>query len=310
MTDSQSGVDPLSLVIGYKGGVLLGASAYDPGHGHRHLPAPAAGAPPLGGEEAEGAIMVASDFQETKNVNTIGANIMPNTRFKHVTVSVGRGADGHVDRPAERNECAARRPSTSPSSRARRALRRRRSRRQKKSRRAEAGRCGPRSTDWNVEARGKGKHSLRATVRDARRAHGDRASYRARVQVAASPSSPERRPASARRLARALAAHGWRCVLVARREERLRALAEELDGEFEVCDVSDRDAVEAMAARVLERASADRAARQQRRHPWPRGLPHGDPERIEQVMRTNYLGGVWCLRAFLPALEAARPRTS
>ena len=24
-------------------------------------------------------------------------------------------------------------------------------------------------------------------------------------------------------------------------------------------------------------------------------------------MRTNYLGGVWCLRAFLPGLEAARP---
>jgi NAD(P)-dependent dehydrogenase (short-subunit alcohol dehydrogenase family) len=30
----------------------------------------------------------------------------------------------------------------------------------------------------------------------------------------------------------------------------------------------------------------------------------GDPE---AVMRTNYLGGVWCLRAFLPALEAAAP---
>ena len=24
-------------------------------------------------------------------------------------------------------------------------------------------------------------------------------------------------------------------------------------------------------------------------------------------MRTNYLGGVWCLRAFLPGLEAAAP---
>jgi uncharacterized protein len=31
------------------------------------------------------------------------------------------------------------------------------------------------------------------------------------------------------------------------------------------------------------------------------------PERIEEVARTNYLGGVWCLRAFLPALEAAAP---
>ncbi len=33
------------------------------------------------------------------------------------------------------------------------------------------------------------------------------------------------------------------------------------------------------------------------------GFLDGDPERIEQVMRTNYLGGVWCLRAFLPGLE-------
>jgi short-subunit dehydrogenase len=31
------------------------------------------------------------------------------------------------------------------------------------------------------------------------------------------------------------------------------------------------------------------------------------PERIEEITRTNYLGNVWCLRAFLPALEAAAP---
>jgi short-subunit dehydrogenase len=30
-----------------------------------------------------------------------------------------------------------------------------------------------------------------------------------------------------------------------------------------------------------------------------------DPARIEDVVRVNYLGGVWCLRAFLPGLEAA-----
>ena len=33
----------------------------------------------------------------------------------------------------------------------------------------------------------------------------------------------------------------------------------------------------------------------------------GDPEVIEGVIRTNYLGGVWCLRAFLPALVSAAP---
>jgi hypothetical protein len=32
-----------------------------------------------------------------------------------------------------------------------------------------------------------------------------------------------------------------------------------------------------------------------------------DPERIELVTRVNYLGGVWCLQAFLPGLLAATP---
>jgi NAD(P)-dependent dehydrogenase (short-subunit alcohol dehydrogenase family) len=107
-------------------------------------------------------------------------------------------------------------------------------------------------------------------------------------------------------LARALARRGWHCVLLARREERLRPLAEETGGEFEACDVSDRAAVEAVAARVLER------------HPRIHllvnnaGIPGradflGDPELIENVMRTNYFGSVWCLRAFLRGLEAAAP---
>jgi short-subunit dehydrogenase len=30
-----------------------------------------------------------------------------------------------------------------------------------------------------------------------------------------------------------------------------------------------------------------------------------DPARLEDVLRVNYLGAVWCLRAYLPALEAA-----
>jgi NAD(P)-dependent dehydrogenase (short-subunit alcohol dehydrogenase family) len=43
------------------------------------------------------------------------------------------------------------------------------------------------------------------------------------------------------------------------------------------------------------------------------GIPAGGgfldlpPERIEQVIRTNYLGSIWTLRAFLPLLEAGAP---
>ncbi|MDX6412527.1 MAG: hypothetical protein QOE91_2043, partial [Gaiellaceae bacterium] len=57
-------------------------------------------------------------------------------------------------------------------------------------------------------------------------------------------------------IARRLAADGWHCVLMARREEQLRQLAGEIGGDVEVCDVSDRAAVDAAAARVRERHPA------------------------------------------------------
>ena len=39
--------------------------------------------------------------------------------------------------------------------------------------------------------------------------------------------------------------------------------------------------------------------------PGRRGFLNIEPEQLEALVRTNYLGGVWCLRAFLPGLEAA-----
>jgi len=108
-------------------------------------------------------------------------------------------------------------------------------------------------------------------------------------------------------IARGLARKGWLCILVARREDRLRALADEIGGEVEVCDVGDRVAVDATASQVLERHpriallvnNAGISARA--------GFLDGSPEAIEAVIRINYLGSVWCLRAFLPGLEAAAP---
>ena len=108
-------------------------------------------------------------------------------------------------------------------------------------------------------------------------------------------------------LARALAKRGWRCILLARREERLRPLAEETGGEFELCDVSDRAAVDAVAARVLERHPRIHLLVNNAGIPGRSTFVVGDPDRIEAVMRTNYLGSVWSLRAFLPGLEAAAP---
>lgn len=108
-------------------------------------------------------------------------------------------------------------------------------------------------------------------------------------------------------IARGLARRGWRCVLLARREERLRALAGETGGEYELCDVADRAAVDAAAARVLERHPRVGLLVNNAGIPARAGFLEGDARAIEDVIRTNYLGGVWCLRAFLPGLEAAAP---
>jgi len=98
-------------------------------------------------------------------------------------------------------------------------------------------------------------------------------------------------------LCRALRERGWHVVGLS------RSPAPEAD-EHEPCDVSDRAAVDAAAAAVLGRHpqvsllinNAGVAAR---------GLfIDADPEAIEAAIETNYLGSVWCLRAFLPGLAS------
>jgi short-subunit dehydrogenase len=108
-------------------------------------------------------------------------------------------------------------------------------------------------------------------------------------------------------VARALTARGWHCVLIARGEERLRPLAEELGVEWEACDVGVREAVDRVAAKIVERHPAIRLLVNNAGVPGRGTFLSLSPERIEAVAQTNYLGGVWCLRAFLPALEAATP---
>jgi short-subunit dehydrogenase len=108
-------------------------------------------------------------------------------------------------------------------------------------------------------------------------------------------------------VARALRRRGWELVLIARGEERLRPLAEELEAEWELCDVGDREAVERTTASIVERHPRVSLLVNNAGVPGRGGFLCATPERIEEVTRTNYLGSVWCLRAFLPALEAAAP---
>jgi uncharacterized protein len=105
--------------------------------------------------------------------------------------------------------------------------------------------------------------------------------------------------------ARELAEKGWHCVLLARRADRLQALAEEIDGEFEVCDVRNRAEVDEAAARVLARHPAVALLVNNAGVPGRGTFVSTSPETVERVIETNYLGGVWCTRAFLPGLRAS-----
>ncbi|HYY04650.1 MAG TPA: S8 family serine peptidase, partial [Gaiellaceae bacterium] len=86
--DAKSGVDPLSLVIGYRR-VLVGAALYDPFSGLALFPLPAA-APKISAGKMT-LQLEASDFQEAKNLETISKNLMPNTAFKTIRLRAVNG---------------------------------------------------------------------------------------------------------------------------------------------------------------------------------------------------------------------------
>jgi uncharacterized protein len=95
-------------------------------------------------------------------------------------------------------------------------------------------------------------------------------------------------------LVRTLRAQGWFVVGVSRRPS-------EAD-EHEECDVSDRLAVAALAERVLERHPNIDLLVNNAGFTARTTFVDGDPEGIEAMLRTNYLGSVWVTNAFLPGL--------
>ncbi len=88
VTDSQSGVDPFSVVFGY-GNQIVGAAAYDTKTGTIVIPLPSSASALNAGHPK--VVLLASDYQEAKNVNTIGPNALPNTTIKSVTLTVVNG---------------------------------------------------------------------------------------------------------------------------------------------------------------------------------------------------------------------------
>ena len=77
VSDRGAGVDPLSLVIGYKQSLLL-AALYDPGSGLVLWALD--GAPKIGVGKTP-MLAIASDYQESKNIDQAG-NVLPNSVFR------------------------------------------------------------------------------------------------------------------------------------------------------------------------------------------------------------------------------------
>jgi hypothetical protein len=101
VVDKGAGVDPLSLVLAYRG-ALVGAALYDAISGIAIFPLPAQ-APAIrkGGTRT---VISASDYQEAKNVNSVGDDIRPNTAFRPVRIIGVAGPALTWVTPAE-NEC-------------------------------------------------------------------------------------------------------------------------------------------------------------------------------------------------------------
>ena len=106
----------------------------------------------------------------------------------------------------------------------------------------------------------------------------------------------------------ALAARGATVIAVARREERLAELIEEIGGaphSYVVCDVGDLDQVKRLATQVGRRTERLDALINVAGIPGGGPVPKNTPETAERVIRTNLLGPIWCTQLLMPLLDRA-----
>jgi hypothetical protein len=163
--DLGAGVDPYSLVIGY-GQALVAAATYDPTSGIALFPLPREAPALKVGKRLVAAS--AADFQEAKNVDSVGDELLPNTAFAAGNINV-------VNRPAitwvtpEPSECAAAPAPLVVLASSTAALRSVRFLDGSKPiATVKRGTAGIYSAAWKHGGAAKGRHTLRAIVTDAK----------------------------------------------------------------------------------------------------------------------------------------------
>jgi NADP-dependent 3-hydroxy acid dehydrogenase YdfG len=111
-------------------------------------------------------------------------------------------------------------------------------------------------------------------------------------------------------VARHAAADGFRVVLAARSEDKLRSLAEELGGEERAvavrCDVTEYSDNEAAVRAATERFGRLDVVFANAGFGGARGWLKGDPDDWRSMVLTNVLGAAYTARAAIPALTEAK----
>ena len=103
--------------------------------------------------------------------------------------------------------------------------------------------------------------------------------------------------------ARLLAERGWKVVAVARRRERLEALAEQIGCEYWAADLTDEAQVKQMAAHILEGGPVDALVNNAGGAIGVDRVAEGDPARWSAMFDRNVLTALHCSRAFLPGMR-------
>ncbi len=96
---------------------------------------------------------------------------------------------------------------------------------------------------------------------------------------------------------------GWDVLAVARREDRLRALAEETGTDWLVADVTDADAVAALAARVAEAGGADVLVNNAGGALGSASVEESDVDDWRAMFEVNVIGTKRVTAALLPQLR-------
>lgn len=102
---------------------------------------------------------------------------------------------------------------------------------------------------------------------------------------------------------RLLRAHGWQVVALARRADRLQALAEETGCEWASIDLRDEDAVRALAARLQESAPIDALVNNAGGALGAESVADADPDKWLAMFDRNVMTALHTTRAFLPVMR-------